>query len=135
MGGKEAGPQRRIRAPPSPSEFCGTFWGKKKTNKHKEFWPGHPLVCVPSVLWKCPICPVICPVCPADVPPLELEFSHKSAQTSRVSLGRPEFVPGALPGHSDTKFLYVIFLYRFFSRQPWGSAGKFCGRFHMLKSL
>ena len=34
-------------------------------------------------------------------PKLELECSHKPAQTSRVSLGRPEFIPGTLPGHSD----------------------------------
>ena len=33
---------------------------------------------------------------------------------SHVSLGRPEFVPGTPPGHPTTKFLYVIFLYRFF---------------------
>ena len=34
---------------------------------------------------------------------------------SHVSLGRPEFVPGTPPGHPTAKFLYVIFLYRFFS--------------------
>ena len=34
---------------------------------------------------------------------------------SQVSLGRPEFVPGTPPGHPTAKFLYVIFLYRFFS--------------------
>ena len=33
---------------------------------------------------------------------------------SHVSLGRPEFVPGMPPGHPTGKFLYVIFLYRFF---------------------
>ena len=33
---------------------------------------------------------------------------------SRVSLGRPKFIPGTLPGHSHHQFLYVIFLYRFF---------------------
>ena len=33
---------------------------------------------------------------------------------SHVSLGRPEFVPGTPPGHPTAKFLYVIFLYRFF---------------------
>ena len=33
---------------------------------------------------------------------------------SQVSLGRPEFVPGTPPGHPTAKFLYVIFLYRFF---------------------
>ena len=70
-------------------------------------------VCVPSVPWT-PICPVICPVCPADVLPLELGFPHELAQTSWVSLGRPEFIPGTLPGIPATKFLYVIFLYRHF---------------------
>ena len=33
---------------------------------------------------------------------------------SQVSMGRPEFVPGTPPGHPTAKFLYVIFLYRFF---------------------
>ena len=34
---------------------------------------------------------------------------------SHVSLGRPKFVPGTHPGHPTAKFLYVIFLCRFFS--------------------
>ena len=34
---------------------------------------------------------------------------------SQVSLGCPEFVPGTPPGHPTAKFLYVTFLYRFFS--------------------
>ena len=34
---------------------------------------------------------------------------------SQVSLRRPEFVPGTPPGHPTAKFLYVIYLYRFFS--------------------
>ena len=57
---------------------------------------GHPLVCVLSVPWTCPICPVVCRVCPADILPFECEFPHKSAQTSRVSLERPEVVPGRI---------------------------------------
>ena len=56
---------------------------------------------VPSVLRT--FCPDLC------------EFPHKSAQTSRVSLGRPEFIPGTLPGHSDHQMFYVIFHYCFFS--------------------
>ena len=75
-------------------QFFGKFQsddsGKKKPINIKTFGG-----------WTCPICPVICPVCPADILPLECEFPHKSAQTSRVSLGRPEFIPGTLPGHSD----------------------------------
>ena len=39
---------------------------------------------------------------------------------SHVSLGRPEFVPGTPPGHPTAKFLYVIFLYRFFSLHKYG---------------
>ena len=54
-------------------------------------------VCVQSVPWTCP---VIRPVCPADILPLELEFPHESAQTSQVSLGRPEFFLGKLLGRS-----------------------------------
>ena len=37
---------------------------------------------------------------------------------SQVSLGRPEFVIGTPPGHPTAKFLYVIFLYRFFFFSP-----------------
>ena len=39
---------------------------------------------------------------------------------SQVSLGRPEFVPGTPPGHPTAKFLYVIFLYWFFSLHKYG---------------
>ena len=67
--------------------------GKKKTNKHKEFWRDTPW-------FVSRLSPVICPVCPLDILPLECEFPHKSAQTCRMSLGRPEFIPGTLPGHS-----------------------------------
>ena len=77
-------------------------------------------MCVPSVPWKCPICPVTYPVCPVDVLPLELEFPHKSVQTSRVSLGRPEFIPGPLPGHSDHQIpLCEISLSAFFKQKCW----------------
>ena len=41
---------------------------------------------------------------------------------SHVSLGRPEFVPGTPPGHPTAKFLYVIFLYRFFSLHTLGQS-------------
>ena len=82
---------------------------------YERFLLGVGVVCVPSVPWKCPICPVKSPVCPADILPLELEFPHKSAQTSRVSLGRPELSLGRSRGIPTTKFLYVIFLYCFSS--------------------
>ena len=69
------------------------------------------------------------PVCPGDTSHLSRDMSCLSrghsvplvliytnqAQISQVSLGRPEFVPGTPPGHPTAKFLYVIFLYRFFS--------------------
>ena len=47
---------------------------------------------------------------------------------SQVSLGRPEFVPGTPPGHPTAKFLYVIFLYRFFSPQRFFGALPFLFR-------
>ena len=73
--------------------------------------------------------PGVRPVCPGDTSHLSSDMSRLSrghsvplvliytnqAQMSHVSLGRPEFVPGTPPGHPTAKFLYVIFLYRFFS--------------------
>ena len=90
-------------------------WGKKKTNKHKEFWRDTPWCAsrlsrghVPSVPWYVPSVPgTFCP--------LSIDLHINQAQMSQVSLGRPEFVPGTPPGHPTAKFLYVIFLYRFFS--------------------
>ena len=65
------------------------------------------------------------PVCPGNTSHLSRDMSCLSrghsvplhinqAQLSHVSLGRPEFVPGTLRGIPTAKFLYVIFLYRFF---------------------
>ena len=92
-----------------------TVLGKKKTNKHKEFWRDTPWCAsrlsrrhVPSVPWYVP------PV-PGTFCPFSIELHMNQAQMSQVSLGRPEFVPGTPPGHLTAKFLYVIFLYRFFS--------------------
>ena len=74
--------------------------------------------------------PGVRPVCPGDTShlsrdmsrlsrghsvPLSIDLHINQAQMSQVSLGRPEFVPGTPPGHPTAKFLYVIFLYRFFS--------------------
>ena len=80
-------------------------WGKKKTNKHKEFWRDTPWCAsrlsrghVPSVPWYVPSVPG--PRCPWDVPSLSL---------------------GRLRGIPTVKFLYVIFLYRFFSLHRKGS--------------
>ena len=73
--------------------------------------------------------PGVRPVCPGDTSHLSHDMSRLSrgtfcpfsidlhinqAQMSQVSLGRPEFVPGMPLGHPTAKFLYVIFLYRFF---------------------
>ena len=73
--------------------------------------------------------PGVRPVCPGDTSHLSRDMSRLSrghsvpavlilhinqAQMSQVSLGRPEFVPGTPPGHPTAKFLYGIFLYRFF---------------------
>ena len=96
------------------------IWGrrkkqwKKKTNKHKEFWRDTPWCAsrlsrghVPSVPWYVPSVPgTFCP--------FSIDLHINQAQMSQVSLGRPEFVPGTPPGHPTAKFLYVIFLYRFF---------------------
>ena len=89
------------------------LWGKKKANKHKEFWRDTPWCVsrlsrghVPSVPWYVPSVPgTFCP--------LVLIYTEIRPKCPRC-LGRPEFVPGTPPGHLTTKFLYVIFLYRFF---------------------
>ena len=83
--------------------------GKKKPINTKNFGQDIPwrVSClshghVPSV-------PSYVPSVPRTFCPLNLIVPHKSAQTSRASLGRSEFVPGTLPGLPTTKFLYVIF--------------------------
>ena len=73
--------------------------GKKKTNKHKEFWRDTPWCAsrlsrghVPSVPWYVPSVPgTFCP--------FSIDLHTNQAQMSQVSLGRPEFVPGTPPGH------------------------------------
>ena len=71
---------------------------KKKTKKHKEFWRDTPWFVSHLSRGHVPSVPSSVPQ--AFCPDLR-EFPHKSAQTSRVSLGRPEFILGTLPGHSD----------------------------------
>ena len=73
--------------------------------------------------------PGVRPVCPGDTShlsrdvsrlakgtfcPFSIDLHINQAQMSQVSLGRPEFLPGTPPGHPTAKFLYLIFLYRFF---------------------
>ena len=65
--------------------------GKEKKPINIRNFGGTPHGLCPVCPVTCPVCPVICPVCPADILPLECEFPHDSAQTSWVSLGRPEF--------------------------------------------
>ena len=79
-----------------------------RANKHKEFRRDTPWCAsrlsrghVPSV--------------PRTFCPFSIDLHINQAQMSQVSLGRPEFVPGTPPGHPTAKFLYVTFLYRFFS--------------------
>ena len=76
-------------------------WGKKKTNKHKEFWRDAPWWVSRLSRGNVPSVPSNVPSVPRTFSPLNWNCPHKSAQTSRVFLGRPEFIPGTLPGHSD----------------------------------
>ena len=71
-------------------------------------------MCVPSVPWTCPICPVICLVCPADILPLEFEFPHQNTQVSGCFWDVPSLSLGCFRGMPTTKFLCVVFLYRLF---------------------
>ena len=89
--------------------------GNEKEPINIKNFGGTPLGLCPVCPVDMSICPVICPVCPADILRLECEFPHKSAQSSRVSLGRPEFIPRTPParGIPTAKFLYVIFLIGF----------------------
>ena len=90
--------------------------GKKKTNKHKEFWWDTPWCAsrlsrghVPSVPWYVPSVPgTFCP--------FSIDLHIDQAQMSQVSLGRPDFVSGTPPGHPDCQIpLCDISLLVFFS--------------------
>ena len=110
-----------------------TFLGKKKTNKHKEFWRDTPWCAsrlsrghVPSVPWYVPSVPgTFCP--------FSIDLHINQAQMSQVSLGRPEFVPGTPPGHPDRQIplcdfsLSVIFspYFRESAGEILGSPGTF----------
>ena len=100
--------------------MCGRvpkFYGEGKNNKHKEYRRDTPWCAsrlsrghVPSVPWY-----VSRLSRGHSVPLVSIDLHINQAQMSQVSLGRPELVPGTPPGHPTAKFLYVIFLYRFFS--------------------
>ena len=64
---------------------------------------------VPFFQWKCP-------VCPADTLFNRRGITHKSGQDIPDVSGLPQTVPRTLPRHTipTTRFLYVLFLYRFF---------------------
>ena len=88
--------------------------GKEKTNKHKEFWRDTPWrACVPSVPWTCPICPVLCPICPAEFCSLNWNFHINRPKRRGCPWDVPNLSLGRFRGIPTTKFLYVIFLYRF----------------------
>ena len=70
--------------------------GKQCAGDHPNFLVSY----VPSVPWT------FCP--------FELESPHKSAQTSQVSLGPPDFFPGTLPWHSDHQIPSCDFSLSFF---------------------
>ena len=74
---------------------------RKKTNKHKEFWRDTPWRVSRLSSGNVPSVPSYVPSVPRTFCPLNWNCPDNSAQTSRVSLGRPEFIPGTLPGHSD----------------------------------
>ena len=87
--------------PFAAKSLFGKFLGKEKNNKHKEFWRDAPWWVSRLSRGNVPSVPSNVPSVPRTFCPLNWNCPHKSAQTSRVSLGRPEFIPGTLPGHSD----------------------------------
>ena len=96
---------------------CCLQWGKRETNKHKEFWrdtpwfvshlsPGH----VPSV-------PSSVPSVPRTFCPLNVNFHINRPKRPGCPWDVPNLSPGRSRGIPTTKFLYVIFLCRFSSLQ------------------
>ena len=83
------------------SDFEIRKWGKTKTNKHKEFWRDTPRCVSRPSRGNVPSVPSYVPSVPRTFCPLNWNCPHESAQTSRVSLGRPEFIAGTVAGHSD----------------------------------
>ena len=100
--------------------FCGRsgglqckVWGKKKINKHKEFWRDTPWFVsrlsrghVPSV-----------PSVPRTFCPLNVSFHINQPKRPGCPWDVPNLSPGRSRGIPTTKFLYVIFLYRFFGSE------------------
>ena len=82
---------------------CLNYSGKKKTNKHKEFWRDTPWFESHLSRGHVPSVPSSVPSVPRTFCPLNVNFHINRPKTSRVSLGRPEFIPGTLPGHSHHK--------------------------------
>ena len=69
-------------------------WGKKKTNKHKEFWRDTPWCASRLSRGHVPCVPWYVPSVPGTFCPFSIDLHINQAQMSQVSLGRPEFVPG-----------------------------------------
>ena len=72
------------------------LWGKKKTNKHKEFWRDTPWCASRLSRGHVPICPVICPVCPGD------RFTHKSGPNVPGVPGTSRVCPWHASGASES---------------------------------
>ena len=88
--------------------------GKEKTNKHKEFWRDTPWCASRLSRHTSHLSRDMSRLSRGHSVPFSIDLHINQAQMSHVYLGRPEFVPGTPPGHPTAKFLYVIFLYRFF---------------------
>ena len=87
--------------------------GKEKTNKHKEFWRDTPWF-VSRLSWgHVPSVPSSVPSVPRTFCPSNVNFHINRPKRPGCPWDVPNLSPGRSRGIPTTKFLYVIFLYRF----------------------
>ena len=87
---------------------------KAKTNKHKEFWRDTPWFVSRLSRGHVPSVPSSVPSVPRTFCPLNVNFHINWLKRPGCRWDVPNLSPGRSRGIPTTKFLYVIFLYRFF---------------------
>ena len=93
----------------------GIKWGKKKPNKHKEFWRDTPWCVSRLSRGNVPSVPSYVPSVPRTFWPLNWNFHINRPKRPGCPWDVPNLSLGRFRGIPTTKFLYVIFFNRFFS--------------------